>query len=224
MLLSLVFADLCVPAQAPASTESEDETAKAVAPENQRRPEEMVSLLQMAIDTRDAGLMESLLDFERISSSFLQDALPAINAAEAEGRIHLEMPLSALLPALNNGKAARKTAEQFLGVEVKKFVLYGVQSGCFAGKPLPGEEISRLDGGLFLPFAGKALSRKKFAPGLLTYEDDKRAMVRTALYEEPGGRGVNLDLSMQKRGNAWVITGIENGGEILGSLLGNAGK
>jgi hypothetical protein len=222
--LSLIFADLCVPAPTMASAEPKDKTEKSAAPEVQRKTEEIVSLLQKAIDTRDAALMESLIDFERVSSSFFQDALPIINTAAAEGKIRLEMPFSALLSALNSDKAARKTAEQFLGVEAKKFVLYGVQSGYFAGKPLPDGEIRRLDGGLFLPFAGKTLSRKKLEPGLLAYEDGKLAMVRTALHDGSDGRGMDLDLSMQKRGSAWVITGVANDDEILGSLLGNAGK
>jgi hypothetical protein len=222
--LSLVFADLCVPAQTMASAEPKDKTEKTAVPEVTLKAEEMVSLLQKAIDTRDAGLMESLIDFERVSSSFFQGALPVINTAAAEGKIRLEMPFPALLSALNSGKSARKAAEQFLVGEAKKFVLYGVRSGHFAGKPLPNEQLLQLDGGLFLPFAGKALSHKKFEPGLLAYEDDKLAMIRTALYYGADGRSMDLDLSMQKRGSAWVITGVENDDEILGSLLGNAGK
>ncbi|MDR1242610.1 MAG: hypothetical protein LBM00_07505 [Deltaproteobacteria bacterium] len=218
LCLGATFSDLSRPSVSLASSESGEKAEKPESHELTRGVEEIIPLLQKAVDTHDAALAESLIDFDRISGSFLHDALPSINAAVASGKIKLQQPLPTILSSLNGGGIARKTAEQFLGAEAKKFVLYGVQSGYFAGTPRSPGEINRLDGGLFLPFAGKALGRKEFAPGFLAYEDARTAMLRTGLKD--GGHYIDLDLLLQKREQSWIIVSIDNDDELLAAWLG----
>ncbi|MDR2825324.1 MAG: hypothetical protein LBV76_00845 [Deltaproteobacteria bacterium] len=222
--LSVYLVDLSTTPCALASSESGEKAEKAEPSEVVRKIEDIIPLLQQAIDTRDAGLADSLIDFDKLTGAFLKDTQPIINEAVISGKIKLQQPLPVILSGMNGGGNARKNATIFMGAEVKKFVLYGVQSGYFAGHPLPPEELNMLDGGFLLTFfADKGLGRKIFEPGFLVFEDEKQAMVNTALYDEQSKSKIALEVLMQKRGNTLVIIRIENSVEILSSLLGVSG-
>lgn len=184
------------------------------------RPEKLPALLQAAIDAKDSVTSMQHLDLERIVTGVFDETLPQINESVKNGEIVLNPPLAAALGSLNSGNAVtRRTAIIFLTSEVGKLLSYGIESGSFAGDPLPENTRKLMDGGVFSKFGDVSLDRKEFSDSELLMEDKKSALIQTRLYDHGVGRSYLLKLRLELENDLWKAVYIENAAELYKSLL-----
>lgn len=184
------------------------------------KPENIPAILQRIIDERDSAACDTRLDFDGLMGNFLDEALPYLKEAAVSGKIRLEGPLPMLLSALSSDQpAARMAARMMLSSETRKFVLYGVNSGSFAGSPLPPEQLSGLDGGLFASFGKISAARKEFRGGKLLKQDNDSAEIATTLFDLGSRKSYNLTLGLKKHNSRWKVISIRNAATLLDSLL-----
>ncbi|MDL2307701.1 hypothetical protein LJC48_06750 [Desulfovibrio sp. OttesenSCG-928-C06] len=225
LLVTAMLTFVCVSANA-SGTASAKGTDAATAPVQaddsagpEEQPESIPAILQQIIDKRDSAACEERIDFNAVSGHFFDDALPYLNEAVASGKIKLEGALPLLLSSLNSGQpAARIGARAMLGSEARKFVLYGISSGSFAGNPLPKEQLAQLDGGLFASLGSVSTARKEFRNGKQLSNDGTNAVVSTTLFDHGSRKAYNLNLGLEKRGTSWIITSIQNVESLLDKL------
>lgn len=192
-------------------------TAGAASPE---RPEKLPALLQAYIDAKDSASAMPHLDLERIITGIFDDTLPQINESVKNGEIILNPPLAAALGSLNSGNAVTKRAAViFLTAEIGKLLAYGVDSGSFAGRPLPENERMMMDGGVFSKFGDISLERKEFSEGELLRESGKTALIRTRLYDHGVSQAYVLQLRLELEGGQWKVTSVENAADLYKKLL-----
>ncbi len=84
-------------------------------------------------------------------------------------------PLRNIAVAMTPNVATKKAAMAFLTEESRKFTLYGVGSGSFAGRPIPAAQAANLDGGIFLALGSISTQRKEFSPGKLLEQQGNKA-------------------------------------------------
>ncbi|MDR2893148.1 MAG: hypothetical protein LBV80_08715 [Deltaproteobacteria bacterium] len=186
-------------------------------------PQNLPAILQKAIDNRDAETAAARLDFDRIMADFFKTALPQIKAAAESGSISLPQPLPMLLGSLgSDAMGAGQAAQVLMASEVRKFTLYGIASGSFAGKPLPPAELAGLDGGLFLSFGRISVARKEFSPGKLISRQGTNALIQTSLFDHDSRRVYDLKLALELRDSRWVAVGIANAAALTETLLKEA--
>ncbi|MDR1124487.1 MAG: hypothetical protein LBM64_00270 [Deltaproteobacteria bacterium] len=183
-------------------------------------PRRIVDILQQAIDTRDSELADSRIDFNTLGVAFLNNTMPQINERLRSGALTLPQPLPALLGSLNaSSVSSRRPAQLFLSGELRTFVLYGVASGYFAGQPRPQNELTGLDGGLFLNLAALKPSRQKFGPAVLAAQDEASALILTSLTDSASGKSYELELMLAREDQSWVVYSIENADELFEQAL-----
>lgn len=195
--------------------------APALAATAPKSPELLPALLQEAIDAKNSNAGMHHLDLDKISASIFEETLPQINQSVQKGELILSPPLAAALGSLNSGNAATKRmAMLFLTAEVRKLLIYGVDSGLFAGDPLSENERMLMDGGVFSKFGDVSMGRKELSPGVLLQKDEKSALVETKLYDHEFKQNYLLRLRMELQYNIWTVTAIDNAVDICQVLLG----
>lgn len=205
LLLGLVLASWAAPARA-AGTES---------------PEALPGLLQEAVDAKDGAAALRRLDLERVIARIFSETLPQINQSVQQGEIILNPPLAAALGSLNSGNAVmQRTATVFLTAEIGKLIAYGVESGSFAGTPLPEDERRLLDGGVFSQFGDISLARKEFSGTRLISREGDGAVIRTELFDYGVGRAYPLVLGLELTDGIWKVVSIDNAAALYKELLG----
>lgn len=200
-------------------------SATAQAASDASTPVKAIAMMQKAIDSKDAALADSLLDYDSVVNSFITETLPQINEAAAKGLIELPSPLDMVLFSLNTGnRATQKTATALLTSEAKKFTDYGVASGSFAGKPVEADKIKNLDGGLFLQFGGISPYKKEFGKAELKEMNGNEAVVATSLKDYGTGGRYPLELRMVKEGDTWKAVKLENAVSLFTQMMEEAGQ
>ena len=215
------------PALLPGNNAAQAAEASSTAARGQlaETPGNVPAILQRIIDSRNGADCETRIDFNSLTESFCNEALPYLNSAVASGKIRLEGPLPMLLTSLNSSQPmARMGAVMMLGAEVRKFTLYGVNSGSFAGSPLPKEQLDQLDGGLFASMGSVSTARKEFRGGKPLSQDGGKAEVATTLFDHGSRKAYNVTLGLEKRDSKWVVTSIRNVESLLDSLFGDSSK
>lgn len=183
-------------------------------------PELLPTLLQAAIDARDSSRAMPYLNMERLITSVFTDSLPQINESVKKGEIRLSPPLAAALASLNSGNAVtQRTATIFLSSELSKFLIYGVDSGAFAGKPIPEDQRMQLDGGIFSRFGDISLARKEFSETRLLQDNGKTALIQTKLYDYGVRRAYLLKIRLEHVDGLWQACSVENAAELYKELL-----
>lgn len=218
MILGLLALFACLGAAGfyPACAQASSQAKQEEAPPPLEDPRQIVKILQHAIDSRDAELADARIDFNKVGVVFLNSSMPQINARLSSGQLTLPQPLPALLGSLNASSASsRRPAQLFLSGELRKFVLYGVASGYFAGKPRPQSELVGLDGGLFLNAVEMKPSRQKFGPAILASQDNASALILTSLTDTASRKTYELELMLAREDNYWVVYSIENAVELF---------
>lgn len=184
------------------------------------RPEALPAALQKAIDAKDSEAALRHLELERVIAGIFDETLPQINESVKKGEITLNPALAAVLGSFNSGNAVtRRTASIFLNSEVRKLLVYGVESGSFAGAPLPEDERMMMDGGVFAKFGDVSLARKEFSSTRLLREEGNTALIQTRLYDYGVKRAYILQLRLELVGGVWKITHINNAADLYKELL-----
>lgn len=183
-------------------------------------PAELPAILQKSIDSKNSGLALQHLDLERIITNVFDETLPQINDSVLKGEILLSPPLAAALGSLNSGNnVTRRTASIFLTSEVSKLLVYGVESGSFAGDPLPKNDRMIMDGGIFSKFGDVSMARKEFHDTRLLRNDENTALVQTSLYDHDLGRDYALQLRLEQIDGLWKVVSIENAADLYRELV-----
>ncbi len=177
------------------------------------RPDETMNLLQKAVDSRDSGAVEKYIDLNAVIGDAMNTLLPMVTKAVDESKLNLDPTIAAILTGVNSGNAASKLmATQLVVSETRKFVIYGVKTGSFAGKPVPA---NGLDGGLFLQFGGIDQNRKEFMNSKTLEEKGRQAVVATSVKDYYDNSVYNLLLDMEEQNGTWRVTRIKNVGDML---------
>jgi hypothetical protein len=183
-------------------------------------PAALMRIWQQGIDGLDSAPVLERLDLESLLGTGIQEGLPLLNKSVRSGELRLSPPLALALSALNSGnEEMRAVALRFVSVEAGKFIAYGVDSGSFAGKPLPAAELTRLDGGIFSQFGTAPARRKVFSATKVLKQEGKNALISTNLIDEGNGRSYALELDLQKREAGWIVIGVHNILELYTELL-----
>jgi hypothetical protein len=183
-------------------------------------PAALMRIWQRGIDGLDSAPVLERLDLESLLGAGLQEGLPLLNKSVSNGELRLSPPLALALSALNSGnEVMQASALRFVSGEVGKFIAYGVDSGSFAGKPLPAAELTRLDGGIFSQFGTVSARRKVFSAAKVLKQEEKSALISTNLFDEGSGRNYALELALQKREEGWTVIGVHNLSTLYTELL-----
>lgn len=180
----------------------------ALSPDN---PADIPDILQQGIDQKDSAQVMRHLNLDSIVTSIIDEQLDEINQGVINGELLLNQPLLVALASLNTGNATtRRTATIFLTSELNKFLIYGVDSGNFAGDPLPESQRMQMDGGVFNLLNVVSMKRKEFYLTKILRQDEKKALISTELFDAGTKRSYPLELDMAKENGTWVITKIAN--------------
>lgn len=181
-------------------------------------PAAALSGIQRAIDGNDYALLEKYVDVRGIIARgvdrFVADY--AANPPGGEGDPLMEMLSGGL--ARESGSAAATSMKMMLVEEARKFVIRGVASGDFSGKPAP--EAVLPDGGLFsVLFADASTARKELRGVGLSPVKDDRATAKATLYDHGSERNypLQLDLRLQPEGY-WKVTDVKNMADLIRSV------
>ena len=185
-------------------------------------PADLPATIQTAIDGQDSALALGCLDLDSLVETLLNKNLPLINEQIRQGRLVLNPPLALALAAMNAaGPASGTMVKNFLTAELRKFIVYGVESGSFAGRPLDKDRLHQMDGGVFSHLGQISTARKVLGPAILMEQDEDSALVRTELFDAGARRSYPLELRLQKKQDQWQINEIENVEELARTLTGN---
>ncbi len=179
----------------------------------EKAPADTIAALQNAVDTRNSKDAEKYIDLDRVTGNAVNTLLPIVCKAIESSQLKLEPGVAALLSSVNSGNAAaRLMATQFVVAETRKFVLYGVESGSFAGKPVAAPQA---DGGMFLTLGGIDKHRKEFIKTRTVEESGNKAVVATSIKDYSNGSVYNLLLDMEKHNDTWRVVNIKNAEDLL---------
>jgi hypothetical protein len=171
--------------------------------------------IQRAIDGNDYVLLEKYIDVRGIIARgvdrFVADY--AANPPGGEGDPLMEMLSGGL--ARESGSAAATSMKMMLVEEARKFVIRGVASGDFSGKP--AQESVVPDGGLFaVLFADASTARKELRGVGVSPVKNDTALAKATLYDHGSERNypLQLDLRLQPEGY-WKVTDVKNMADLI---------
>lgn len=187
-------------------------------------PEAALRQVQTAIDTSDAALLEKYMDVGRIAQrgvdAFMSDLVARPPKAVSGGGETL--PLLAMLSSAVQSGAQSQTAQtmkMLVAEETRKFVVWGVASGNFSGKPVKKER-KATDGGLFSPlFSDASVGRKELRSVKSVTRDGDKATASVTLFDHGSERSYPVDLALTRRqeGN-WQVTDVTNAAALISAI------
>jgi len=187
-------------------------------------PEAALRQVQTAIDTHDAALLEKYVDVGRITQrgvdAFMADLVSRPpKAVSGSGET---LPLLAMLSSAVQSGAQSQTAQtvkMLVAEETRKFVVWGVSSGNFSGKPVKKERKAS-DGGLFSPlFSDASVGRKELRNVKSVTRDGDKAAASVVLFDHGSERSYPVDLALTRReaGN-WQVTDVTNAAALISAI------
>ncbi len=178
-------------------------------------PAASLANIQRAIDANDHALFEKYIDLRGIIARGV-DRFVADYAAHppgGEGDPLMEMLSGGL--ARESGSAAAQSMKMMLVEETRKFVLRGVASGNFSGKPSKAAVLP--DGGLLaVLFADASTARKELRGVRVSPVSGDAATAQATVYDHGSERNypVQLDLKLQPEGY-WKVTDVKNMADLI---------
>ncbi len=172
----------------------------------QSDPAEAVRMLQKAIDTRDATLMERHIDLDAVVGKAVDAVLTDADAVKEAERSSPAIAL--VLSGMGSDERVKSVARHLLTAETKQFVRYGVTSGAFAGTAKPGAHPGA--GLLAANLRGGAGDKKTFGAASVRSQSADAALVNTSLTDAANGESYPLELGLQQQNGVWRVTEITN--------------
>jgi len=171
--------------------------------------------VQRAIDGNDHVLLEKYVDLRGIITRgvdrFVADY--AANPPGGEGDPLMEMLSGGL--SRESGSATAGPMKMMLVEETRKFVIRGVASGDFSGRPSKAAVLP--DGGLLaVLFADASTARKELRGVRVNPAKGDTATAQATLYDHGSERSypVQLDLRLQPEGY-WKVTDVKNMADLI---------
>lgn len=187
-------------------------TAQAGAVET---PATALTNIQRAIDGNDQVLLEKYIDLRGIITRgvdvFVADF--AAHPPSGEGDPLLEMLSGGLSD--KSGTAANQSMKIMLIEETRKFVIRGVASGDFSGRP--STQVNLPDGGLLsVLFADASTARKELRAVRVQPPQGEMTTASAKMYDHGSERSypVQLELKRQPQGY-WKVTEVSNISELI---------
>jgi hypothetical protein len=186
-------------------------------------PELAVAAIQKAVDTHDPVLLEKYIDLHGVIArgvdTFVRDY--ATHPPAGDGDPLLEM----LAAGLNNQSSpeASRSMKLLLVEETRKFVLRGVASGDFSGRPSGRTDLP--DGGIFaVLFADASTARKELRSVRVQPPKGDRTSATAKVYDFGSQRAypVQLGLARQPQG-LWKVTDVGNMAELIRMVRNESG-
>ncbi len=173
-------------------------------------PDSALAGLQRAIDTKNSALLEKYIDVRGVIAkgvdAFIADF--ATHPPSGEGDPLLEMLSGGL--AAESGQGAANPMKLLLIEETRKFVLWGVESGNFAGQAASRQQVQ--DGGLLsMLFVDASVARKELRTVRCATPKGDLATATAKLYDHGSERSypVQVKLKRQPEGH-WKVTEVSN--------------
>ena len=182
-----------------------------------QNPQQSIREVQAAIDSKDGARFERLVDSEALALDAVKFFLEA--AAEPEGQKLISPFLALMLSSLDSSEARRLIAN-----ELRAFVLFGVESGYFAGKPdqnSPAYKGSLLAPLFTLASTGRKLLRSSGPPAALNAEE---VLLPVNLEDAEDPVVYPLLLRMRRGGEDWRVVQIVNMRDLWQLALDSAQK
>jgi hypothetical protein len=174
-------------------------------------PAQALIEVQRAVDGNDEVLLEKFVDLRAIIARgvdvFVADY--AAHPSAGEGDPLLDM-LSGGLGA-ESGSAVSPSVKSLLVEEARRFVVRGVASGQFSGRPpSAGRELPE-PGILSALFADVSTGRKELREVRVQRLRDGRSTAAATLFDHGAGRGYPVLLALSRQpGGFWKVTDVEN--------------
>lgn len=174
-------------------------------------PRQAIIDTQQAIDQRNMKAFELRVD----TAALLDQAVKAFQSYLATQGTGALPPALAMMALSANTPQAQGFLNDLLKKEVRNFIRYGIESGNFAGKPVPGVK----PGGLVAPLLNEAsLGRKVLRDNGKPIPDGNGVRLPCVLMDEGNGRSYNLDLKLRQTNGIWRIVEVLNLNRLIKKL------
>ena len=180
-------------------------------------PQFAITEVQSAIDTRDMRLFEDRVE----TQTLLQQGVDVFQNKMLKSHGSSLPPALALMAVTATTPQAQEMLRALLTKEARNFVRYGIESGHFAGKPVPGVKPS----GLVAPLLNDAsLGRKQLTVTGKPVPDGEGVRLPCALKDFGNDRTYALDLRLKRINNTWRVVGVNNLDQLVNRLSKEIGN
>lgn len=176
-------------------------------------PEQALRQVQRAIDTSDTALLQRYVDLDAVIGGAVDVFVQTLvrQASSKAGQGGMAPMLAMMVAGMQDGSDAQaaQAMKMLVTGETRKFVLHGVASGKFAGKPR--KEPVQQDGGLFSPlFEGASTGRKE----IRSITDVKRtgddATAALKVYDFGNEETYPVNVRLVPVGDSWRVREVTN--------------
>lgn len=176
-------------------------------------PEQALKQVQHAVDTSDTALLQRYVDVDGVIGGavdvFVQTLVRQASSKGGQGSV---APMLAMMVAgMQNGADAQaaQAVRSLVTSETRKFVMHGVASGKFAGKPR--KDAVQQDGGLFSPlFEGASQGRKEIRSVTNVRRNGDEATASLKIYDFGNEETYPVDVRLVQANETWQVREVTN--------------
>lgn len=165
-----------------------------------------LNVVQHAIDSGDVPLFERHVDVDALVAAAVDYFVS--DAQTPEGKARLSPVVAMIISSVGSSEDAQKTLRALIGREARNFVVYGVQSGNFAGTQR--DNVPPPDGLLAPLFADASMGRKEIQGVSAPRVAGKDTLIAFRVYDYGNGRSYPVTGRMRLVGKQWRLVGVEN--------------
>lgn len=181
-------------------------------------PEQSLRKIQQAIDTRDTALLERCIDLNGVIAGATDIFVETMGKQVASNSKGVSPMLAMLVASMKDGadSQAAQSVRTLVTGETRKFVLHGVASGKFAGKPV--KDVKQ-DGGLFSPlFEGASVSRKEIRSIKNVRRNGDSATASMEVYDHGSENAYPVNVRLVQTGDMWQVREVTNAAELVSRI------
>lgn len=169
-------------------------------------PVQALNAVQKALDTGDVPLFERHVDMDAIVAAAVDFFLT--DAQSPEGKARLSPVVAMVISSVSASEDAQQGLRALMGREARNFIVYGVQSGNFAGKSRAN--VPPPDGLLAPLFADASLGRKEIQQQGAPLADGKDRLISFIVHDYGNGRSYPVRGRMRMVESHWRLVQVEN--------------
>lgn len=170
-------------------------------------PQETLRSIGASMEAADTASFSKLVDLDGIS----KQALSELVKLASDPHTSQWMPPTLALMA-SHGGLTNARVQSFLASEIREFVLYGVGSGGFGGRPVNDYKSQSMFGPLF---AMASLGKKQITKiGTAESFSGGRQLLPFTVHDE-NGNDYPVEGVFSPEGNGWRLTGVNNLQELI---------
>lgn len=181
-------------------------------------PEQALKAVQSALDNGDVALFERHVDIDALVANAVEFFLQ--EAQSPEGKARLSPVIAMLLSSVSYSDDAKLKVQALMGREARNFIVYGVQSGSFAGKKK--DTVPPPDGLLAPLFADASLGRKEIRHSGKAVTDGKDRSLFFTVHDYGNGQNYPVVGRFRQVNNAWRLVQLDNLPALAAQIRGEA--